>query len=70
MTMTIEVSDDVLKKLKELAQQTAVSPEEIAVEAINEHLSAQSSVWSSDSVRDAARQVIAEDGELLRRLAQ
>ncbi len=70
MTMTLNISDDVLAKLQAVAKQTALSPEEVAVAAIKEHLSTRNSAWSSNTVRDAARQVIAEDGELLKRLAQ
>ena len=69
MTMTLELTDDVLKKLKELAQQTAVSPEEIAVEAINEHVAHSQDNDHRRRVREAGEYVQQKNAELYRRLA-
>lgn len=38
MTMTLNISEDVLRQLEEEAQQAATSPEEVALTAITEHL--------------------------------
>jgi predicted transcriptional regulator len=71
MTLTLELTDDLQQQLEALARARQSSAEEVAIQALRESLSSEAvSRWSSTAVRDAAQQVITEDAELLRRLAQ
>ena len=70
MTMILELPEKLQRRLEEMAQQQHKTPEAVALETLRSSLDNHQQGWSSDEVRDIAQRVIAEDGELLRRLAQ
>lgn len=71
MTLTLELTDEMQRRLEEMAQQQQKTPEVVALEALRASLENDApQKWSSAAVRDTAHSVIAEDIELLRRLAQ
>lgn len=71
MTLTLELPEPLLQRLQDAARARHSSVEDVALEVLSEKFENDTTQkWSSAEVRDTARRVIAEDRELLRRLAQ
>jgi predicted transcriptional regulator len=63
-TITVPLSDDRLERLKELAQQAGISPEELARAGLEEWLARP-----REDFQQAADYVLRKNAELYRRLA-
>ena len=71
MTLTLNLPDELQQRLEEMARAQKSSVESVALETLRASLERGSSqTWSSEDVRETAQRVIAEDSELLKRLAQ
>ena len=63
-SITINISDEQLHKLQQLAQESQVSPEDLLRSGIDDWLATQ-----SDEFKQAASYVLKKNAELYRRLA-
>ncbi|HKB35114.1 MAG TPA: ribbon-helix-helix protein, CopG family [Gemmataceae bacterium] len=63
-TITIPLSEEQMQQLRELAQRAGVSPEELARASLEDWLR-----QPREDFRQAARDVLAKNAELYRRLA-
>jgi predicted transcriptional regulator len=71
MTLTLNLPDELQRRLEEMAQERKSSVESVALEMLRTSLRTESlQTWSSEAVRETAKRVIEEDLELLNRLAQ
>lgn len=64
MTLSIQLPDDAERRLREVAAQLRVQPADLAAAAIRDFVTAP-----SDEFEQAARQVLARNADLYRRLA-
>jgi len=72
MTLTLELSDDVLQRLNALAEQQHKTPEAVALALLNEKLqkAAEAEELDDETFQQLARSVIEDNRELLERLAR
>jgi predicted transcriptional regulator len=71
MTVTVNLPDELQRRLEEMAQERKSSVASVALEILRASLETNpTDTWSSEAVRETAKRVIEEDRELLLRLAQ
>ena len=70
MTMTLELSEKLEQRLRDIAQERRISPEEVAVDLLDELLQSQPKAQPQGmSVEEAGEYVQRKNAELYRRLA-